>query len=116
MSDRERAAQVFKELCSSDTGNLSCVDCDRRNPQWASVSHGTLICIECSGIHRSLGVHITFVRSITMDSWSDKQVAMMRAGGNTKLREFLRVQGFPGGLTPQVSFLSIAVLSNITLG
>src|SRR4051812_6763649 len=42
-----------------------CVDCNRPSPQWASVSHGTYLCIQCSGIHRSLGVHISFVRSCT---------------------------------------------------
>ena len=51
-----------------------CCDCDEKNPQWASVSFGTFMCLECSGRHRALGVHISFVRSVTMDSWSDKQV------------------------------------------
>jgi len=55
-------------------GNSRCCDCSSLDTNWASVSHGTLICLECAGKHRSLGVHVSFVRSITMDSWSAHQV------------------------------------------
>jgi hypothetical protein len=43
-------------------------------PRWASANLGTFFCIECSGIHRNLGVHISFVRSVNLDSWTEKQV------------------------------------------
>lgn len=43
-------------------------------PRWASANLGNFFCIECSGIHRNLGVHISFVRSINLDSWTVKQV------------------------------------------
>ena len=39
-------------------GNLRCIDCDATNPQWATVSFGALLCIDCSGSHRQLGVQV----------------------------------------------------------
>lgn len=77
-------------------GNDKCCDCGRVNPQWASVSFGTVFCLQCSGIHRSLGVHISFVRSITMDSWTPDQLARMKAGGNARCNEYLS----SGGIRP----------------
>lgn len=71
------------------SGNNICCDCDAKQPQWASVSFGIFMCLECSGRHRALGVHISFVRSVTMDSWSEKQIQMMRSGGNDKFNSFL---------------------------
>ena len=45
-------------------GNDKCVDCGSNHPQWASVTYGALMCLECSGAHRGMGVHISFVRSV----------------------------------------------------
>jgi ADP-ribosylation factor GTPase-activating protein 1 len=42
----------IQEELRSLPGNDSCVDCGTKNPQWASVSYGTLFCLECSGQHR----------------------------------------------------------------
>ena len=71
--------------------NSNCVDCGKSPATWASLSFGIIICIECAGYHRSLGVHITQVRSITMDDWSDLQVCYIINGGNKLFRTYLQL-------------------------
>ncbi|CAK4644308.1 unnamed protein product [Aphanomyces euteiches] len=80
-------------------GNNKCVDCDAPYPQWATVSYGTFMCLECSGRHRGLGVHISFVRSVSMDSWTDKQIRLMQLGGNDHFRSEFEKAGVPKNLS-----------------
>ncbi|KAK1378845.1 putative ADP-ribosylation factor GTPase-activating protein AGD5 [Heracleum sosnowskyi] len=68
--------------------NRECADCKSIAPRWASVNLGIFICMRCSGIHRSLGVHISKVRSATLDTWLPDQIAMIQSMGNAKSNSY----------------------------
>ncbi|XP_041967766.1 arf-GAP with coiled-coil, ANK repeat and PH domain-containing protein 2-like isoform X6 [Alosa sapidissima] len=63
-------------------GNTACCDCGQPDPRWASINLGITLCIQCSGIHRSLGVHFSKVRSLTLDSWEPELLKLMCELGN----------------------------------
>ncbi|XP_010273190.1 PREDICTED: probable ADP-ribosylation factor GTPase-activating protein AGD11 [Nelumbo nucifera] len=72
------------EELMNQPGNRICADCGSPEPKWVSLNHGIFICIKCSGVHRSLGAHISKVLSVKLDLWTDDQVDLMVAlGGNT---------------------------------
>lgn len=81
---------VSQSILNSLPGNHRCVDCGNLHPEWATVTYGALLCIGCSGRHRRMGVNTSYVKSLTMDSWSDKEVLAMLEGGNKQLSDFFK--------------------------
>jgi len=78
--------KILEDLLKSPD-NRECADCGTKAPRWASTNIGVFVCIRCSGIHRSLGVHISKVKSVSLDKWSREQVEFMQQMGNKKANE-----------------------------
>ncbi|KAM4795871.1 LOW QUALITY PROTEIN: stromal membrane-associated protein 2 [Rhinophrynus dorsalis] len=83
--DVERYQAVLSELLLREE-NKFCADCLAKGPRWASWNIGVFLCIRCAGVHRNLGVHISRVKSVNLDQWTQEQIQCMEEMGNGKAK------------------------------
>lgn len=91
--------KLLKQVRDADPSNKMCADCGSEHKvDWVSINLGIVICIECSGIHRSLGTHITKVRSLTLDvtSFTPDIVEILLKVGNVISNSIWEAQLDPG--------------------
>jgi len=79
--------RVLEEMLKRSE-NKECVECGSKGPRWASVNLGVFLCIRCSGIHRNMGTHISKVKSVTLDKWTQEQIENFAKIGNANAKNF----------------------------
>ncbi|KDO30074.1 hypothetical protein SPRG_05265 [Saprolegnia parasitica CBS 223.65] len=90
--------RLVRELMDA---NGQCADCGTSPSEWVSINIGAFLCIECSGIHRSLGVHVSKVRSLILDSWDVTVLELLRTHlGNAAVNRVWEASIAPGWVKP----------------
>ncbi|PIL30779.1 hypothetical protein GSI_06947 [Ganoderma sinense ZZ0214-1] len=95
----ERHARTLRELLKRPE-NKTCADCKRNDPRWASWNLGVFLCIRCSGIHRSMGTHISKVKSVDLDVWTPEQMASIQKWGNRRANLYWEAHLRQGHIPP----------------
>ncbi|KAJ8463225.1 hypothetical protein ONZ51_g10397 [Trametes cubensis] len=95
----ERHARTLRELLKRPE-NKTCADCKRNDPRWASWNLGVFLCIRCSGIHRSMGTHISKVKSVDLDVWTPEQMASVQKWGNRRANLYWEAHLRAGHIPP----------------
>ena len=105
----EKHQKVLLNLLSKPENKI-CADCKGRDPRWASSNLGVFVCLRCSGVHRSLGTHITKVRSVDLDTWTPEQIEVMLRWGNERANKYWEF-GLPPNHIPDEANVSSFIRS-----
>ncbi|RHZ52572.1 hypothetical protein Glove_460g5 [Diversispora epigaea] len=86
LNENDNSVKIIEIIKGADSSNACCADCGARRTEWCSINLGIVLCIECSGIHRSLGTHISKIRSLTLDttSYTPDLIQLIKSIGNSR--------------------------------
>ncbi|KAI5478375.1 hypothetical protein MNV49_005226 [Pseudohyphozyma bogoriensis] len=99
-SEAAKHTEILKAMLKRPENKL-CADCKRNDPRWASTNLGCFMCIRCSGIHRGMGVHITRIKSVDLDTWSPEQIENVQRWGNARANAYWEAHLKPGHMPPE---------------
>ncbi|KAM0789472.1 hypothetical protein ACM66B_000292 [Microbotryomycetes sp. NB124-2] len=99
-TEAARHSEILKTMLKRPE-NKVCADCKRNDPRWASTNLGCFMCIRCSGIHRGMGVHITRIKSVDLDTWTPEQIANIQRWGNRRANAYWEAHLKPGHMPPE---------------
>ncbi|NXA41522.1 ASAP1 protein, partial [Eudromia elegans] len=94
-SSREELTRAIIEEVKCMPGNRECCDCSAPDPTWLSINLGILICIECSGIHREMGVHLSRIQSLSLDKLATAELLLAKNIGNSCFNDIMEAN-IPG--------------------
>ena len=93
MNPKEKAEAIKRQLLIINKllkkpENKLCADCKRTSPSWASINLGVFVCINCSGCHREIGVHVTKIKSVNLDVWAEDTLKYFQKINNEIANEY----------------------------
>ncbi|KAM6053022.1 arf-GAP with SH3 domain, ANK repeat and PH domain-containing protein 1-like isoform 2-T2 [Theristicus caerulescens] len=101
-SSQEELTQAIIKEVRGMPGNRECCDCSAPDPTWLSINLGILICIECSGIHREMGVHLSRIQSLSLDKLATSELLLARNISNSGFNDIMEASLPSYSLKPTV--------------